>query len=108
MFFDRGVPDVLGYLLLSGLPAPEHMKRAVDLFLDGAPEDLLAEKLDLLGIDRVAYDRDIAQIRRLTPGPVRRTIRRVPVLIGTAADAIQHIGLGPRMRSWINREDPIA
>lgn len=81
---------------------------AVDLFLDGAPEELLAEKLDELGIDRVAFDRDIAQIRRLTPGPVRRTIRRVPALVGSAADTIQHIGLGPRLRTWINREDPIA
>ena len=81
---------------------------AVDLFLDGAPEELLNEKLDELGIDRVAFDRDIAQIRRLTPGPVRRTIRRVPALVGSAADTIQHIGLGPRLRTWINREDPIA
>ena len=81
---------------------------AVDLFLDGAPEELLAELLDELGIDRVAFDRDIAQIRRLTPGPVRRTIRRVPALVGSAADTIQHIGLGPRLRTWINREDPIA
>jgi predicted ATPase len=32
VFFDRGVPDVLGYLRLSGLPAPEHMKRAVAVF----------------------------------------------------------------------------
>jgi predicted ATPase len=32
VFFDRGVPDVLGYLRLSGLPTPEHMKRAVELF----------------------------------------------------------------------------
>ena len=31
---------------------------------------------------RGEFDRDIAQIRRLTPGPVRRTIRRVPALIG--------------------------
>jgi predicted ATPase len=32
VFFDRGVPDVLGYLRLSGLPVPEHMKRAVAVF----------------------------------------------------------------------------
>jgi hypothetical protein len=44
----------------------------------------------------------------LTPGPVRRTIRRVPALVGTASDAIQNIGLGPRLRTWINKEDPIA
>ena len=55
--------------------------------------------------DRVAFDRDIAQIRRLTPGPVRRTIRRVPALMTSAGDALGQIGLGPRLRGWINRED---
>ena len=59
-------------------------------------------------IDRAAFDRDVAQIRRLTPGPVRRTIRRVPALVSTAGDAISKLGLGPRMRTWINREDPIT
>src|SRR6187551_4028353 len=34
---------------------------AVDLFLDGVPQDLLDEKLVELDIDRVAFDRDIAQ-----------------------------------------------
>jgi predicted ATPase len=32
MFFDRGVPDVLGYLRLLNIPAPEHMKKAAELF----------------------------------------------------------------------------
>jgi uncharacterized membrane protein YkvA (DUF1232 family) len=81
---------------------------AVDLFLDGVPRDLLDEKLLDLDIDRAAFDRDIAQIRRLTPGPVRRTIRRVPTLITGAGDAISQLGLGPRVRAWINREDPIT
>src|SRR5581483_1318605 len=30
--FDRGVPDVLGYLRLCGLPVPEHMRRAAEIF----------------------------------------------------------------------------
>jgi uncharacterized membrane protein YkvA (DUF1232 family) len=77
---------------------------AVDLFLDGVPNDLLEEKLDDLGIDREAFDRDIAQVRRLTPSPVRRTIRRVPGLIGGAGDMLKHIGLGPRMRAWMKEE----
>jgi len=81
---------------------------AVDLFLDGVPADLLDEKIRDLHIDRAAFDRDVAQIRRLTPGPVRRTIRRVPALVSTAGDAISKLGLGPRMRTWINREDPIT
>src|SRR6476469_5547436 len=67
---------------------------AVDLFIDGIPEELLSEKLIELDIDRVAFDRDIAQIRRLTPGPVRRTIRRVPVMLNSAGDAIGQLGLG--------------
>jgi uncharacterized membrane protein YkvA (DUF1232 family) len=77
---------------------------AVDLFLDGVPDDLLDEKLDDLGIDRAAFDRDVAQVRRLTPGPVRRTIRRVPGMIGGAGDVLKHIGLGPRMRAWMKEE----
>jgi uncharacterized membrane protein YkvA (DUF1232 family) len=79
---------------------------AVDMFLDGVPEELLDEKLAQLDIDRAAFHRDAAQIRRLTPGPVRRTIRRVPGLIASAGSAVNQLGLGPRVRTWINREDP--
>jgi predicted ATPase len=32
VFFDRGVPDVLAYLRLLGLPAPDHMRRAAEIF----------------------------------------------------------------------------
>ncbi len=81
---------------------------AVDLFIDGAPEDLLREKLDELGIPRSEFERDIAQIRRLTPSAVRRSIRRIPTVIASAGDTMKQFGLGPRVRSWISREDPIA
>ena len=74
----------------------------------GVPPELLQEKLDDLGIDRIAYDRDIAQIRRLTPGPVRRTIRRVPDLISGVGRAIDRSGVAPRVRAWITKEDPIS
>lgn len=33
VFFDRGVPDVLGYLRLIGVPIPEHMQKAAAQFL---------------------------------------------------------------------------
>ena len=79
---------------------------AVDLFLDGVPPELLQEKLDDLAIDRVSFDRDVAQIRRLTPGPVRRTIRRVPGLVTAAGRAIERSGIVPRARAWINKEEP--
>jgi predicted ATPase len=32
VFFDRGVPDTLGYLRLLRLPAPAHMRKAADVF----------------------------------------------------------------------------
>jgi uncharacterized membrane protein YkvA (DUF1232 family) len=81
---------------------------AVELFLDGVPDELLNEKLSELGIDRAEFDRDVAQVRRLTPGPVRRTIRRVPELIGGVGDAMKGLGLGPRTRAWINKEERSA
>jgi predicted ATPase len=32
VIFDRGVPDVAGYLRLSGLPVPAHVERAAQIF----------------------------------------------------------------------------
>jgi predicted ATPase len=32
VFFDRGVPDVIGYLRLIGLPVPRHMEKAAVLY----------------------------------------------------------------------------
>jgi uncharacterized membrane protein YkvA (DUF1232 family) len=96
------VPDYVP--VLGGIDDLVVVVLAVDLFLEGAPDDLLEEKLDDLGIDRAAFDRDIAQVRRLTPGPVRRTIRRVPGLVAGAGDVIRQLGLGPRMRAWITKE----
>jgi predicted ATPase len=32
VIFDRGIPDVLGYMRLSGLPIPSHMEKAVRIF----------------------------------------------------------------------------
>ena len=97
------IPDSVP--IIGGLDDLVVIVLAAELFLDGVPEDLLDEKLAELGIDRVEFDRDVAQVRRLTPGPVRRTIRRVPDLVGGIGDAMKQFGLAPRMRAWINRED---
>jgi uncharacterized membrane protein YkvA (DUF1232 family) len=75
---------------------------AIDVFLDGVPDHVLHEKLDQLGIDRYAFERDVAQIRRLTPGPVRRAVRRIPAAISAAGGAIEQSGIAPRLRTWIN------
>jgi uncharacterized membrane protein YkvA (DUF1232 family) len=100
------IPDDLP--IIGGLDDIVVVVLAVELFLDGVPADLLDEKLTELGIDRAEFDRDVAQVRRLTPGPVRRTIRRVPALIGGIGNAIKQSGLGPRTRAWIHREDTSA
>jgi len=98
------VPDTIP--LIGGLDDLVVVVLAVDLFLDGVPPELLQEKLDDLAIDRASFDRDVAQIRRLTPGPVRRTIRRVPGLMTAAGRAIERSGVLPRARAWITKEGP--
>ncbi|HKG56131.1 MAG TPA: YkvA family protein [Candidatus Limnocylindrales bacterium] len=110
----------LGYLLIGRDLVPDDIPvvgglddlvvvaLAVDLFLDGMPDGLLDEKLVDLGIDRVAFDRDVAQIRRLTPGPVRRTIRRIPGALTAVGDAVGQTGVGPRLRTWINKEESLG
>jgi uncharacterized membrane protein YkvA (DUF1232 family) len=100
------IPDDIP--ILGGLDDLVVVVLAVDLFLEGVPEELLAEKLADLQIDRAAFDQDIARIRRMTPGPVRKTLRRIPELLGQAGAAVQQSGVGPRVREWINREEPIA
>lgn len=94
--------------ILGGLDDLVVVVLAVDLFIDGVPDELLAEKLVELGIDRPAFDDDMARIRRLTPGPVRKTIRRIPGMIAQAGEALDHSGIGPRVRTWISKEEPIA
>ena len=94
--------------ILGGLDDIVVVAIAVDVFFDGIDDDVLAEKLTELGIERLAFDDDITRIRRFLPGPVRRTVRRLPGLIQTAGHALQQSGLGPRLRAWINREESSA
>lgn len=100
------VPDDIP--LLGGLDDLAVVVLAVDLFLEGVPDAVMTEQLDALGIDRDAFDRDVAQIRRLTPGPVRRLLRRVPVALDAAGRLVQTSRLGPRLRGWIDKEDSFA
>ena len=76
---------------------------AIELFLDGLEDDLLNEKLEEAGIPRAAYDEDVARVRRFVPGPVRRTVGRIPGAVRTMADAVAQSGLQPRLRGWIDR-----
>jgi hypothetical protein len=104
----------LGYLVLGrdlvaddlpvigGLDDIVVMVLAVDLFLDGVPDDVLDEKLDQLGIDRRLFRDDVARVRRFTPASLRRMLRQAPGLVSFAGDTLRNSGLGPRVRAWIN------
>jgi len=100
------IPDDIP--ILGGLDDLVVVVLAVDLFLDGVPSEVLGEKLEELGIDRVAFDQDMARVRRLTPGPVRKTLRRFPGMVSQANEAFENMGVGPRVRNWISKEEPIA
>ena len=107
------VPDYLP--VIGGLDDLVVVVLAVDLFLDGVPGELLDEKLDELGIDPRAFREDVARIRRFTPGPVRRILRRAPgaaTSVGGAArsagQALHNHRVGPRVRAWIHKEGSIA
>lgn len=96
------IPDSVP--LIGGIDDLVVVAVAVDLFLDGVDTEVLGEKLALLEIPRLAFEDDLNQIRRLLPGPIRRTVRRLPQAIEVVGQAIQQAGLGPRLRSWFERE----
>jgi uncharacterized membrane protein YkvA (DUF1232 family) len=81
---------------------------ATEFFLDGLDDLLLAEKLAEAGIPRAAYDEDVARVRRLVPGPIRRAARRIPGAIRFAADAVAQSGIQPRLRGWLAPGTPAA
>jgi uncharacterized membrane protein YkvA (DUF1232 family) len=97
------IPDRIP--ILGGLDDVIVVVLAVEIMLDGVPNDVLEEKLEALDIEREAFDRDIWQIRRLTPPPVRRAIRAVPRAIDVAGAAAAQTGLAPRIRAMLTRED---
>jgi uncharacterized membrane protein YkvA (DUF1232 family) len=100
------IPDSIP--LLGGLDDLVVVVLAVDLFLEGVPADLLDEKLVELGIDKAVFLEDAARIRRMTPRPVRATIRRIPKMVAQVGEAVEGSGIGPRVRHWINKEEGIA
>lgn len=100
------VPDDVP--VLGGLDDLVVVVLAVDVFLDGVPDAVVDENLDRLGIDRRTFYEDVASIRRFTPAPLRRMMRRAPAALGLAADTLHRTRLGPKVRSWINKEGSVA
>jgi uncharacterized membrane protein YkvA (DUF1232 family) len=100
------IPDDIP--ILGGLDDLAVVVLAVELFFDGVADEILEEKLDELAIDREAFRRDMDQVRRLTPAPLRRIIRRLPDAIDAGARLINESRIGPRVRSWVNKEESFA
>jgi uncharacterized membrane protein YkvA (DUF1232 family) len=100
------VPDEIP--LLGGLDDLAMVILAVEAFLDGVPEDVLEEKIDELAIDRAAFESDMEQVRRLTPAPVRQIIRRLPDALDAAGRLVNESRIGPKVRSFIGKEESFA
>lgn len=81
---------------------------AIDAFLEAVPHELLDEKLSVLGIDRRALDRDLAQVRRVVPRSVRRLAGLLPGAFDQAAGLVRRSGIGHELRTWILKEEPRA
>ncbi len=80
---------------------------ALDLFLDGVPGPVLDEHLAAVGLDRRTFEADVAQIRRLLPGPIRRLARLVPRALGGVAPTLRTMAMlagdrldGGRRAGW--------
>ena len=93
------IPEKL--LVLGGIDDVAVVVLAVEIFFDGIPDEILEEKLDELEIDSEAFRRDMDQVRRLTPAPVRRIIRELPGALDAAGRLIKQSSVGPRVRAWI-------
>jgi uncharacterized membrane protein YkvA (DUF1232 family) len=58
---------------------------AVDAFFDGLPPELIAEKLEQLGVDRAEFDTDLARVRKIVPKPVRAAVAALPGVIDSVS-----------------------
>jgi uncharacterized membrane protein YkvA (DUF1232 family) len=100
------IPDDIP--VLGGIDDLAVVVLAVEMFLDGIPEEILEEKIEELEIDREAFRRDMDQVRRLTPAPVRRIIRRLPDALDATGRLVKQSGIGPRVKSWVTKEESFA
>lgn len=77
---------------------------AVDAFLAGVPDLVLAEQLEAVGLERAAFDEDMLRIRRLVPRPIRRLVHRIPTALQLGARAARKAELGRRIRGLLDKE----
>ena len=82
------------------------MVLAIDVFLEGLPENLLKEKLEELGIPQAELDSDLRRVRRMIPRPIRALIGRIPGFLdrvgGIVAQSRDPIRNARRVNSEVN------
>lgn len=76
---------------------------ALDVFLEHVPEEVLAQTLHDLDIDRRELDRDLGRVRRLVPRPVRAAAMGLPRTLERAAALLRGSGLDRRLRRGVER-----
>jgi uncharacterized membrane protein YkvA (DUF1232 family) len=82
------------------------MVLAIDVFLEGLPEGLVAEKLVALGIPPSELEDDLARVRRVVPRPVRALVARVPGVLDRLAERISESGMDQKLRAVIEARMP--
>ncbi|MDL2335883.1 MAG: YkvA family protein [Chloroflexota bacterium] len=82
------------------------MVLAIDVFLEGLPEGLVAEKLVELGIPPSELEDDLARVRRMVPRPVRALVARVPFLLDRVFERINESGVDRQLRAAIEARMP--
>ena len=82
------------------------MVLAIDVFLEGLPEGLVAEKLVELGIPPSELEDDLARVRRMVPRPVRALVARVPFLLDRVFERINESGVDRQLRAVIEARMP--
>jgi len=90
------VPDWMP--LLGAVDDVAVMMLAVDVFLEGLPEGLVAEKLVELGMAPSELEADLERVRRIVPRPLRALVARVPGALDRIAERIAETGIDQRLR----------
>ena len=80
------IPDWMP--LLGAIDDVAIMVLAIDVFLEGLPRGLVAEKLVELGIPPDELESDLARVRRVVPKPVRALAARVPAMLDRVAERV--------------------
>jgi uncharacterized membrane protein YkvA (DUF1232 family) len=105
------VPDDIP--VLGGIDDLAVVVLAVELFFEGVPDEILEEKCRELDIDGEIFRHDMDQVRRVTPAPVRKIVRRLPDALDGAGRLAKQLRLGPTLRAsmmkpWANKEESFA